>query len=83
MSQHPDEEIRYTREDVLHVLADELGSVAEDYRIIEAYDQLVSEWAQSADDPDAEYARFFQDGPVATQNDLVTARNWVSGRILL
>jgi hypothetical protein len=49
----PDEVVSYTREDLLSALADELGSVADDPRILDAYDQIVSEWALTAEDPDA------------------------------
>ena len=83
MTHHPDEVIRYTREELLQVLADTLGSTAEDHRIIDAYDQVVSEWALHADDPEKEYTRFFRDGPVATEIDLAAARAWAGRRILL
>jgi hypothetical protein len=58
MRHYPDEVISYTREDLLQVLADELGSEADDPRILDAYDQVVSEWALAAEDPDAAYARY-------------------------
>ncbi|GAC1375570.1 MAG: hypothetical protein NVSMB43_15100 [Pseudarthrobacter sp.] len=50
---NPDEVIRYTREDLLQALADALGSTADDHRIADAYDQIVSEWALHAENPDA------------------------------
>jgi hypothetical protein len=62
MPHYPDEVISYTRDDLLQALADELGSPADDPRILDAYDQIVSEWALTAEDPDAEYARYFRDG---------------------
>lgn len=83
MPHYPDEVIRYTREDLLQALAESLGATAEDHRIVDAYDQVVSEWALHADNPEDEYLRFFQDGPVATEIDLVAARAWAGGRILL
>jgi hypothetical protein len=63
MPHYPDEVISYTRDDLLQALADELGSPADDPRILDPYDQIVSEWALTAEDPDAEYARYFRDGP--------------------
>ena len=81
MPHHPDE-VRYTREDLLQTLARVLGSTAEDPRIVYAYDQMISEWAQRAEDPEAESARYFKDGPVATVVDLVATRAWAAGRIL-
>lgn len=83
MPHYPDEDITCTRENLLQALADELGAPADDPRILDAYDQIVGEWALHAPDPDAEYARYFLDGPVATRIDLVLAREWASGRILL
>jgi hypothetical protein len=50
---------------------------------VDAYDQIVSERALSAVDPEAEYARFFLDGPIATRIDLVAATEWARGRVLL
>ena len=76
MPHYPDEVISYTRDDLLQALADELGSPADDPRILDAYDQIVSEWALTAEDPDAEYARYFRDGPVATRLDLVAVQDW-------
>ena len=83
MPHYPDEAISYTREDVLQSLAETLGSTADDPRIADAYDQIVSEWALHAEDPDAEYARYFREGPVATKIDLVAARAWAGGRVLI
>jgi hypothetical protein len=83
MPHYPDEVISYTRDDLLRALADELGSPADDPRILDAYDQIVSEWALAAEDPDAEYARYFRDGPVATGRDLVAVQDWAKGRVLL
>jgi hypothetical protein len=83
MPHYPDEVIRYTREDLLQALAGILGSTPEDHRIEDAYDQIVSEWSLHAEDPDAEYSRFFADGPVATQIDLVAAQVWAGGRVLI
>jgi hypothetical protein len=83
MPHYPDEVIRYTREDLLQALADILGSSPEDHRILDAYDQIVSEWALHADDPEGEYLRFFHDGPIVTEIDLVAARTWAGGRVLL
>lgn len=83
MPHHPDEEIRYTREDLLQALAETLGTSADDHRIADAYDQIVSKWSLRAEDPDAEYERFFHDGPVASGIDLLAAQTWASGRVLL
>jgi hypothetical protein len=83
MRHYPDEVVSYTREDLLQALAEELGSPAVDPRILDAYDQVVSEWTLTAEDPDAEYARYFRDGPVATRLDLVAVQDWVKGRVLL
>lgn len=83
MPHYPDEVIRYTRDEMLQALADILGSTADDPRIGDAYDQIVSEWALHADDRDAEYARFFRDGPVASRIDLVAAQQWAGGRVLI
>jgi hypothetical protein len=83
MPHYPDEVIRYTREDLLRALAETLGSTPDDPRIEDAYDQIVSEWALHAADPDAEYLRFFGDGPVATHIDLVAAQMWAGGRVLI
>lgn len=83
MPHYPDEVIRYTRDDLLQALAEILESTADDYRIVDAYDQVVSEWALHAPDPDAEYARFFADGPIATQIDLVAVQTWAGGRVLI
>jgi hypothetical protein len=79
----PDEVISYTRDDLLQALADALGSTADDPRIVDAYDQITSEWAASAIDPEAEYERFFRDGPIATRIDVVAATEWAKGRVLL
>lgn len=65
------------------LVAEILGSTTDDPRIADAYDQIVSEWALQARDPDAEYARFFGDGPVATRIDLVAAQQWAGGRVLI
>ncbi|HEX9088866.1 MAG TPA: hypothetical protein VF867_15215 [Arthrobacter sp.] len=83
MPHYPAEVILYSREDLLQALAETLGSTADDHRIVDAYDQVVSDWALHAEDPENEYARFFLDGPVATEIDLVAARAWAGGRILL
>lgn len=83
MPHYPDEVISYTREDMLLALAETLGTSPEDHRIIDAYDQIVSEWAASAADPEEAYARFFRDGPVATRIDVVAATEWARGRVLL
>lgn len=83
MPHYPDELISYTREDLLQALAETLGSTADDHRIVDAYDQVVSEWALHADDPEAEYARFFREGPIATRIDVVAATQWAKGRVLL
>jgi hypothetical protein len=45
MPHYPDEVIGYTRDDLLQALADEFGSPAGDPRILDAFDQIVSEWA--------------------------------------
>jgi hypothetical protein len=63
MPHHPDEVISYMRDDLLQALADEFGSPADAPRTPDAYDQIVSEWALTAEDPDAGYARYFRDGP--------------------
>lgn len=83
MPHYPDEVISYTRDDLLQALADMLGSSPDDHRIVDAYDQVISEWAASSADPEAAYSRFFQDGPVATRIDLVAATEWAKGRVLL
>jgi hypothetical protein len=83
MPHYPDEAIRYTRDDMLQALAETLGSTAGDHRIVDAYDQIISEWALHAEDPDAEYNRFFGDGPVASRIDLVALQVWAGGRVLI
>jgi hypothetical protein len=83
MPHYPDEVIRYTREDRLRALAETLGSTPDGHRIVDAYDQIVSECALHASDPDIEYSRYFGDGPVATRIDLVTAQAWASRRVLI
>ncbi|MCU1530712.1 MAG: hypothetical protein JWO49_283 [Arthrobacter sp.] len=83
MPHHPDEVISYTRNDLLQALADELGSTNDDPRILDAYDQIVSEWALSAENPDAEYTRYFRDGSVTTRLDVVAVQAWAKGRVLL
>lgn len=83
MPHYPDEVIRYTRDEMLQALAEILGSTTDDPRIVDAYDQIVSEWALHADDSDAEYARFFGDGQVASRIDLVAAQQWARGRVLI
>ncbi|MCU1532556.1 MAG: hypothetical protein JWO49_2127 [Arthrobacter sp.] len=83
MPHYPDEVISYTREDLLRALAEVLGSTAEDHRIADAYDQIVSEWTRTAEDPHAEYARYFRDGPVATGLDVLAVQDWAKGRVLL
>jgi hypothetical protein len=83
MPYYPDEVIRYTQEDLLRALAETLGSTADDPRIVDAYDQIVSEWALHAEDADAEYNRFFGEGPVATKIDLIAAQAWAGGRVLI
>jgi hypothetical protein len=50
---------------------------------VDAYDQIVSEWALTAEDHDAGYARYFQDGPVAPRRDLAAVQDWAKGRLLL
>lgn len=83
MSHYPDEMMSYTREDMLQALAETLGSSPEDHRIVDAYDQVISEWALLAEDPEIEYARFFQEGPVATRIDIVAVTEWAKGRVLI
>ncbi|ACL42044.1 hypothetical protein Achl_4093 (plasmid) [Pseudarthrobacter chlorophenolicus A6] len=83
MTHCPDEVIRYSRDDLLQALAQALGTSPGDDRIVDAYDQIISEWSLSADDPDAEYARFFSEGPVATRIDLIAAQQWAEGRVLI
>jgi hypothetical protein len=83
MPHHPDDVIIYTREDLLQALAGELGSPADDPRILDAYDQVVSEWTRTVQDPDAGYARYFRDGPVATGLELAAVQDWARGRVLL
>jgi hypothetical protein len=79
MPHYSDEVTSYTRDDLLQALADEMGSRADDPRILDAYDQIVSEWALAAEDPDAGCARYFRDGPVATGRDLVAVQDWPRG----
>jgi hypothetical protein len=83
MPHYLDEVISYTRDDLLQALADELGFRADAPRILDPYDQIVSEWALTAEDPDAGYARYFRDGPVAIRRDLVAVQDWAKGRVLL
>ncbi|WP_422758887.1 hypothetical protein [Paenarthrobacter sp. C1] len=83
MMHYPDEAIRYSRDDLLQALAESLGTGPDDDRIVDAYDQIISEWSLSANDPAAEYDRFFQDGPVASHIDLVAVQSWAKGRVLL
>jgi hypothetical protein len=73
-----DEAISYTRDDVILARAETLGTSPDD-RIVDVYDQIVSEWSLLAEDPEIEYARFFQDGLVATRIDLVAATEWAKG----
>lgn len=80
---HPDEVIRHTREDLIQALADELGSTPDDDRIHDAYEQVIDELAFASFDPDAVYTRYFRDGPVATDLDLLAVRGWAKGRLLL
>jgi hypothetical protein len=79
----PDEAIHHTREDLIQALADELGSSPDDVRIQDAYEQVIDELAAGSFDPDAVYARYFRDGPVATDLDLAAVRGWAKGRLLL
>ena len=83
MTQYPDEEIKYTPEDLLGALAAELGSSADDPRIIDAYDQVVSGWARHALDRDAANNVYFESGPVASELDMRLAKAWATGRILI
>ena len=81
MPQYPDEAISYTRDDILQALAETLGASPDDHRIVDAYDQIISEWAASAEDSDAAYARFYQEGPIATRIDVVAdERHHARGR---
>jgi len=83
MPQNPDDVIRHTREDLIQALAEELGSSTGDDRIHEAYEQVIDDLAFASFDPDAVYARYFRDGPVATDLDLAAVRGWARGRMLL
>ena len=83
MPQYPDEAISYTRDDILQALAETLGASPDDHRIVDAYDQIIGEWAASSDDPEAAYSRFYQEGPIATRIDVVAATAWAKGRVLL
>ncbi|WP_427174628.1 hypothetical protein [Arthrobacter sp. 92] len=83
MPQHPDDVIRHTREDLIQALAEELGSTPGDDRIQDAYEQVIDDLAFASFDPDAVYARYFRDGPVATDLDLAAVRGWARGRMLL
>jgi hypothetical protein len=77
-----DEIVRHTREDLIQALADELGSTPDDARIQDAYEQVIDELAAGSFDPDAVYARYFHDGPIATDLDLLAVRGWAKGRLL-
>jgi hypothetical protein len=83
MPHHPDEVTRYSRDDLTLALAQELGSTAEDPRILDAYEQVIDELACASFDPDAVYARYFRDGLVATDLDMAAVRGWAKGRLLL
>ena len=83
MPQQPDEVICHTRDDLIQALADALGSTPHDARIHDAYEQIVDEFALASFDPDAVYARYFRDGPIATDLDLAAVRGWAKGRLLL
>ncbi|MFH5877416.1 hypothetical protein [Arthrobacter sp. NA-172] len=75
--------LKYTMEDLLGALASDLGCSADDPRILDAYDELISGWARESADPDAAYNSFFRPGPVATELDLTLAHVWADGRILI
>ncbi|WP_427007029.1 hypothetical protein [Pseudarthrobacter sp. H2] len=83
MPHYPDEVIRYSRDDLILALAQELCSTAEDPRILDAYEQVIDELAYASFDPDAVYARYFRDGLVATDLDMAAVRGWAKGRLLL
>jgi hypothetical protein len=83
MPRYPDEDLKYTRYDLMAALAAILGSTPEDARIIEAYEQMVSEWVLNADDQDTAYAAYFQSGAIANETDMTVARTWASGRMLM
>lgn len=78
-----DDVIRHTRDDLIQALADELGSTPDDARIHDAYEQVIDELAFASFDPDAVYARYFRDGPIATDLDMLAVRGWARGRLLL
>ena len=79
---HDDGVIRHTRDDLIQALADELGSTPADERIHDAYEEVIDEVAFASFDPAAVYARYFRDGPVATDLDLAAVRGWARGRWL-
>ncbi|RKR29806.1 hypothetical protein [Arthrobacter oryzae] len=78
-----DDVIRHTRDDLIQALADELGSTPDDPRIHDAYEQVIDEIAFASFDPDEVYSRYFRDGPIATDLDLLAVRGWAKGRLLL
>lgn len=83
MTQSTEEVNIYTRDDMLQALAETLDSSPDDHRIADAYDQVISERSLLAADPEAEYSRFFQDGFIATEVDLLAVKAWAKGRILI
>ncbi|MBT1001791.1 hypothetical protein KIH31_04175 [Paenarthrobacter sp. DKR-5] len=74
--------VAYTREDLHAVLAAQLGTFAGDGRIRALYEEMISEWVQTSDDPGGEYARYFDGGPIATRADLTAAMMWAKGRTI-
>ena len=83
MTFYADGETKYTREDLLGVLAAELGSSPDDPRIIDAYEDVVTGWAHHAVDREAAYDAYFGPGPIATDSHVGLLRAWASGRILI
>ncbi|WP_026555129.1 hypothetical protein [Arthrobacter sp. 35W] len=83
MAANPSETFQFTREDLQSAIASELDVPSTDYRIEHCYEDMVSEWAARTCDPESTCARYLCDGPVGRQLDLIAARLWARGRVLL
>ncbi|MBT8163833.1 MULTISPECIES: hypothetical protein [Arthrobacter] len=77
------DDLKYTRDELLLALANDLGCSADDPRIADAYDDLATSWAQGSPDPVATYNGYFGQGPVASELDMTMARAWAADRVLI
>ncbi|MEZ2388845.1 hypothetical protein AB6813_04740 [bacterium RCC_150] len=75
--------LKYTRDELLLALAKDLGCNADDPRIVDAYDDLATTWAQGSPDPAAMYDSYFGQGLVASELDMTMARAWAADRVLI